>query len=325
MSDTKHDRLIFKIKQELGPDILTALEDPAVVEVALNPDGKLWVERLGQTMAITGQMTAPNAMSLLGSIASSLNTEINVDKPIIEGELILDGSRVEGLIPPLVKSPTFCIRRRASQLFPLSEYEASGMITAEGAQLLRTALRECKNIIIAGGTGSGKTTLGNAILNEITIVEPTQRLVVIEDTVELQCSAENTVMLRTSPAVDMQGLLRATMRLRPDRIIVGEVRGAEALTLLKAWNTGHPGGLATLHANDALAALTRLEQLIAENGAVQLVQQLIAEAVDLIVAIARRSGGRQITQICEVTGFSEGTYQTRQLYTPPLEVVTNVG
>ena len=311
---TQTERLLEKLKQELGDIVLEALADPAVIEVALNPDGKIWVEQAGKLMTVAGAMSTPNAMSLLGTVASSLKTEIHADKPVVEGELILDGSRIEGLIPPVVSAPVFCIRKRASQLFTLDQYEEQGVITAAGTALLKQAVNEHQNILIAGGTGSGKTTFGNALLQEMASHKLAPRIVIIEDTAELQCAADNAVMMQTSRAVNMQGLLRATLRLRPDRIVVGEVRGAEALALLKAWNTGHPGGLATLHANSALAALHRLEQLVAEAGCTQLVQPLIAEAVDLIIAITRHSDGRKVTHIQRLLGWRNEQYDTQLVY-----------
>jgi type IV secretion system protein VirB11 len=165
--------------------------------------------------------------------------------------------------------------------------------------------------LVVGGTGTGKTTLLNAIILVISEVSPEHRVVIIEDTVELQCSSKNVVQLRTSDTVTMQGLLRVTMRLRPDRILVGEVRGAEALALLKAWNTGHPGGLATVHANDASAGLLRIKQLIEEGlqgGKAD--PEVIAEAVGFVVVIKKTSGapGRRISEMVRVLGYKNGEY-----------------
>ncbi len=311
-----HERLRSKLAAELGPEVRLALEDRSVVEVMLNPSGELWVERHGAKMERLGSMTSANALSLLGTVASSLSATITRESPIIEGELILDGSRFEGLIPPVVESPTFAIRRRASAVFPLESYVESGVIAPGEHEALRRHIGERHNILVVGGTGTGKTTLVNALIGEVVRQEPLARIVVIEDTVEIQCSAENRVALRTSPNVTMRDLLRATMRLRPDRILVGEVRGPEALDLLKSWNTGHPGGIATVHANGCTGGLVRLEGLIAEAGVTAGVtagvQQLIAEAVDLVVAIerdARAPAGRRVTEMAAVRGFRDGDYQ----------------
>jgi Flp pilus assembly CpaF family ATPase len=158
--------------------------------------------------------------------------------------------------------------------------------------MIKTAVAERKNILIAGGTGTGKTTLANAVLNEISAISPDHRIVIIEDVLELQCSVKNTVFLRTSANIDQVSLLRATLRLRPDRIVVGEVRDKSALALLKAWNTGHPGGIGTVHANSTGAALVRVGQLIQEAG-VPAAPELISEAVNLVISIRRNSTGRQ--------------------------------
>ncbi|WP_292255030.1 P-type conjugative transfer ATPase TrbB, partial [Mesorhizobium sp.] len=180
------------------------------------------------------------------------------------GELPIGGHRFEGLLPPVVAAPTFTIRRRASRLIPLDDYVAAKIMTEHQASLIRNAITSRMNIVISGGTGSGKTTLANAVIAEIVETAPDDRMVILEDTAEIQCAAENAVALHTSDTIDMGRLLKSTMRLRPDRIIVGEVRDGAALTLLKAWNTGHPGGVTTIHSNTAESALRRLEQLTAE-------------------------------------------------------------
>jgi type IV secretion system protein VirB11 len=162
--------------------------------------------------------------------------------------------------------------------------------------------------LVVGGTQSGKTTLANGLLHELsTAIGSTQRVLMIEETRELRCSVPNHIALRTTETVDMTRLVRTALRLRPDRIIVGEVRGAEALAMLKAWNTGHPGGIATVHANDARAGLIRLEQLVQEAN-VPPQPALIAEAVDLIVVIVRTPTGRKITEIARVHGASASGY-----------------
>ena len=292
-------RLAAKLQAELGSSVLMALKDPQVIEILLNPDGNLYAERLGVGMSSIGTMTAPNALSALGTIADSLSTVINSQEPILEGELILDGSRIEGLIPPVVAAPTFAIRKKASAVFTLAEYVDSAVMTQDQADQIVGAIVQRRNILVAGGTGSGKTTLVNAIIQAITESHPDDRIVLIEDTAEIQCAARNAVQLHTSQQADMQALLRATMRLRPDRILVGEVRGAEALTLLKSWNTGHPGGVATVHANGAGAALVRLEQLVAESGLATDPRPLIEESVDMVIAIEKTRDGRRVSEIYE--------------------------
>ena len=306
--DEKRSRLIRKLRGELGPVVTAALDDPAVVEIVLNPDGRLWVERLGEPMRHAGELSAPNAASLLGTVASSLDTEITRDSPVVEGELILDGSRFEGLLPPVVAAPAFAIRKRASAVIPLAEYVAGGAMEDWQARALEAAVAAKRNVLVAGGTGTGKTTLVNALLDVVATRHREERLVVIEDTVEIQCAAPNVVALCTSSTVGMDALLRATLRLRPDRIVVGEVRGAEALTLLKAWCTGHAGGVGTVHAATGRATLTRLEHLVAESGTAGGVEALIGQAVDLVVVIERTPEGRRVTELLEVRTYADGDY-----------------
>ena len=305
-------RIGEKIRRELGPAVCEALQQSDVVEILLNADGRLWVERLGQPMTPIGRMNPSQAESLMATVAATLHTTITRENPILECELPLDGSRFEALIPPVVAAPVFTIRRRASQVFRLSDYVAAGIMTQEHHQALSQAVNSRQNILVVGGTGSGKTTLANALIAEIVDLAPTDRLAIIEDTAEIQCAAENAVLLRATDTVDMLRLLKATMRLRPDRILVGEVRGPEALSLLKAWNTGHPGGVATIHANSARAGLTRLEQLIAEATQAPM-QTLIAEAVNLVVYMARTPTGRRVEQILSVEAFEGPEYRTRTL------------
>lgn len=311
MSHQSHSlpRLVTKLQNALGDRLCVALDDPSVVEIMLNPDGRLFIERLGHGMSPAGEMTRAAAETVIGSVAHVLNSEVDDDQPIISGELPIGGHRFEGLLPPVVAGPSFTIRRRASRLIPLEDYVSSKSMTPSQASVIRNAVASKLNIVVAGGTGSGKTTLTNAILAEIVAQAPEDRLVVLEDTVEIRCAAENTVCLHTSVSVDMSRLLKSTMRLRPDRIIVGEVRDGAALTLLKAWNTGHPGGVATVHANSARMTLHRLEQLTAE-ASLQPMQSVIGEAVDLIVFMERTPRGKRVAEILHVTRFEGGQYQT---------------
>jgi type IV secretion system protein VirB11 len=293
-----------KLRRELGPVVLQALHDPRVVEVLLNPDGKLWVDVLGEGLQDTGATLAPaQAENLLGTVAALLGTVITAERPLLEGELPLDGSRFQGVLPPVTANPVFAIRKKAVQVFTLDDYVAGGLMTETHARVLRAAVAARRNILVVGGTSSGKTTLANALLAGIADqAGERDRLVILEDTVELQCTAPNTVALRTTETIDLTRLLRATLRLRPDRIIVGEVRGPEALALLKAWNTGHSGGLATVHANSAAAGLLRLEQLIQEAG-VPPQPALIAEAIHLLVAVVKDGGRRWVKDVLAVHGW----------------------
>ncbi len=304
-----HPRLVRKLQDALGDQLCVALEDASVVEIMLNPDGRLFIERLGQGVAEAGIMTPAAAEVVIGSVAHALQSEADDERPIISGELPIGGHRFEGLLPPVVSGPAFTIRRRASRLIPLADYVKSKVMTEAQASAIRSAIDARMNIVISGGTGSGKTTLANAIIAEIVAAAPDDRMVILEDTAEIQCAAENAVSLHTSDTIDMARLLKSTMRLRPDRIIVGEVRDGAALTLLKAWNTGHPGGVTTIHSNTAMSALRRLEQLTAEASQ-QPMQEVIGEAVDLVVSIERTGKGRRVREVIHIEGYRNNHYQT---------------
>lgn len=303
-----HPRLVRKLQEALGDQLCVALDDSTVVEIMLNPDGKLFIERLGHGVAPAGEMSSAAAEMVIGTVAHALQSEVDTEQPIISGELPIGGHRFEGLLPPVVAKPAFTIRRRASRLIPLDDYVRSGVMTEHQASTIRSAISARLNIIISGGTGSGKTTLANAVIDEIVRSAPEDRLVILEDTAEIQCAAENAVLLHTSDTVDMARLLKSTMRMRPDRIVVGEVRDGAALTLLKAWNTGHPGGVATIHSNTAMSALRRLEQLTAEASQ-QPMHEVIGEAVDLVVSIERTPRGRRVRDVIQVERFAGGQYE----------------
>jgi type IV secretion system protein VirB11 len=298
-----HRRSDDALRRALGTYILAALADDRVVEIMLNPSGDLWTDSHTGGMQCIGAIDRVRAMSIVATVAAILGTTVTPDNPILECELPLDGSRFEALIPPVVPAPTFAIRKKAKLIFTLADYVKTGVMTAQQATLIKTAVADRKNILIAGGTGSGKTTLANAVLNEVANMTPDHRIVIIEDVLELQCSVKNTVFLRTAVNIDQVSLLRATLRLRPDRIVVGEVRDKSALALLKAWNTGHPGGIGTVHANSTSAALVRVGQLIQEAG-VPAAPELISEAVNLVISISRNATGRMIDEIAKVINWS---------------------
>lgn len=304
-----HPRLVRKLQDALGDKLCVALNDASVVEIMLNPDGRLFIERLGHGVAEAGVMAPAAAEVVIGSVAHALQSEADDERPIISGELPIGGHRFEGLLPPIVTGPAFTIRRRASRLIPLDDYVTTNAMTGAQALAIRSAIDARMNIVISGGTGSGKTTLANAIIAEIVATSPDDRIVILEDTAEIRCTAENTVSLHTSDTIDMARLLKSTMRLRPDRIIVGEVRDGAALTLLKAWNTGHPGGVTTIHSNNAMSALRRLEQLTAEASQ-QPMQEVIGEAVDLVVSVERTGKGRRVREVIHIEGYRNNLYQT---------------
>ena len=304
-------RLAESLRRQLGPLGCEVLEQPGVFELMLNPDGTLWEDRHGSGMRRIGTMRPEAAESFIGTVASMLRSTVTRENPILECELPDDppfhGARFEALLAPVVQAPAFTIRLRASKLYTLDEYVAQDVMTQRQKAIIEDAVLRRANILIIGGTSTGKTTLTNAVLSYMSEVAAEQRIVILEDTIELQCQSPNAVSLRTSDFVNMQRLLKATMRLRPDRIVVGEVRDGAALSLLKAWNTGHPGGVCTVHANNARAGLVRLEQLIAEVSPTPM-HALIAEAVDLIVSIARTETGRCVREVLAVRGYENGQY-----------------
>ena len=263
-------------------------------------------------------MSAAQAESLISTVAGLLDRVVNDQSPILEAELPLDGSRIEGLLPPVVPSPVFAIRKRAVRVFTFDDYAADGILSADQADMLRGAIVDRQNIVISGGPGSGKTTFANAVLREMEWLAPrTERLVLIEDTYELRCPSPNHVTLHTTDEVTLRDLVRAAIRLRPDRIVIGEVRGAEALDLLKAWNTGNPGGCATVHANSAEDALGRLDQLAQEAG-VPSQQRLVASTVDLVAHMERAGSTRRVRELVSVHGLSpEGEIQVEPIAEPP--------
>jgi type IV secretion system protein VirB11 len=253
-------------------------------------------------------------------VAAHVRREVHDKAPIVSAELPETGERFEGVMPPVAPAPCFAVRKPADVLYRLSDYVAARIMSAQQAQVLATAVRERQNILVVGGTSSGKTTLVNALLAEIADLD--ERVVILEDTRELKCAAADCVALRTKPGVaTLADLVRSTLRLRPDRIIVGEVRGPEALDMLKAWNTGHPGGITTVHANSGPAGLYRLEQLVQE-AVVTVPRNLIVEAIDIVVFLGGRGANRRVETLLEVASLdADGEYVLRPLGRPVLHSV----
>lgn len=296
------------LRSALGPAIAAWLEDPSIVEVMLNPDGRLWIDRLSGGLCDTGEfLAAADGERIVRLVAHHVGAEVHPLSPRVSAELPATGERFEGLLPPVVAAPTFAIRKPAVAVFTLDDYVAAGTMDSEQAAVLRSAVAKRRNILVAGGTSTGKTTLTNALLAEV--AKTADRVVLIEDTRELQCTAPNLVALRTKDGVaSLSDLVRSSLRLRPDRIPIGEVRGAEALDLLKAWGTGHPGGVGTIHAGSAIGALRRLEQLIQE-AVITVPRALIAETINLIAVLSGRGSDRRLAELAEVNGLEpDGDY-----------------
>jgi P-type conjugative transfer ATPase TrbB len=305
------------LRTALGPAVATFLEDATVVEVMLNPDGRLWIDRLSSGLADSGcRMSAADGERIVRLVAHHVGAEVHPGSPRVSAELPETGERFEGLLPPVVAAPAFAIRKPAVAVFTLDDYSIAGVMTFGQVDVLRKAVADRKNILVGGGTSTGKTTLANALLAEI--AHTSDRIVLIEDTRELQCRAPNLVALRTKDGVvSLSDLVRSSLRLRPDRIPIGEVRGAEALDLLKAWGTGHPGGIATIHAGTTLGALRRLEQLIQE-AVITVPRALIAETIDVIAVLQGRGGERRLAELATVDGLdpSTGDYRVLSIAAP---------
>ncbi len=313
------------LKTAMGETVASALADPAVIEIMLNPDGQLWIERHGTGRVNSGKTMLPaEAERVIRLVGSHIGQDVTREFPIVSAELPGGGERFEGVLEPVAVAPSFTIRKPAAVVFTLNDYVKSDIMTVVQAQILRESITTRKSLLIVGGTGSGKTTLANALLHEV--AKTGDRVVILEDTRELQCDAPDKIALRTQAgSVSMADLVRSTLRLRPDRIIVGEVRGGEALDLLKAWNTGHPGGIATVHANSAKDGLNRLEQLISEKSA-RVPRTLIAMAVDVVIGITNTDGQRTVTDILSVISpDGPDGYHCEPLRPQSLKLVTKEG
>ena len=309
------------LRTAFGPTIAAALADPSVIEVMVNPDGKLWIERAAIGRKFTGErLGAAEAERIIRLVAAHVRREVTDKSPIVSAELPETGERFEGVMPPVAAAPCFSVRKPADVLYRLGDYVSARIMSGVQAKALALAVTERKNILVVGGTSSGKTTLVNALLAEVAGLD--ERVIILEDTRELRCPAADCVALRTKPGVaSLADLVRSTLRLRPDRIVVGEVRGPEALDMLKAWNTGHPGGITTVHANSAHAGLYRLEQLVQE-AVVTVPRELIVEAIDIVVFLAGRGPSRRVETILEVMSLdAEAEYVLRPVGLPVLHTV----
>ena len=307
------ERRLEALRHALGATALAALVDPDVVEILANPNGQVILDTIGGGRQLSGVTLSAEARDrVIRLIADYVGEPVLPEDPRLSGVLPQTGERFQGVLPPVSRAPAFSIRKRPARIFTLDDYQAQGILSQEQKQLIETAATERKNILISGGTSSGKTTLANAILALPAFTDT--RTILIEDTPELQCSAWDQVALltrRTPILIGVVDLVRDSLRLRPDRIVVGEMRdGAAALETLKAWNTGHPGGLSTIHANGAHDALLRLEDLTSEV-ATNIPRRAIGQAIDLVIHIARTRDGRRVEDLIHVAGDKDGGYLTR--------------
>jgi type IV secretion system protein VirB11 len=298
-----------------GSVLINALHDPAVIEIMVNADGRLWLERLESGVENTGIIVKSGYVKrLLRSLASLRGLSVSAATPILECELPGYGARVEGILPPISRAPIVAIRKHRSLMYSLEDYRGAGGLSVDQAEALRECIRQRRNIVVCGTSSSGKTTLANALLLEkLRLGSPSQRIVILQDRLEFRWCGENVVSLRTSESADLPRLLRATFHLRPDTIVVGEVRGREALEMLKAWSSGQPGGITTLNANDVGAALSRLNTLVQEAG-VPSQPTLVGEAVDCVVAMHRTATRRVVREVVRVEGYDEvNGYRLREI------------
>ena len=289
------------------------LQDPEVSEIMVNPGGHVFVEYHGVVEKIAGVQLAEKSLQVaIRNVARALGDDVSEERPILDARLP-DGSRVAAVIPPCsIGGTTLTIRKFQSRFFTAAELVRIEAISPCGMRQIQNAIERRENVLISGGTGTGKTTLLNACTAFLPLDD---RVVVIEDTSELRVDMRNVVRFearraqRDLPAVTIRDLLRATLRHRPDRVVVGEVRGGEAYDLLQALNTGHAGSLSTIHANSAVQALGRLASCVMQSG-VDLpyvaVRRMIADCVHLVVHIDRRSGKRTVTELVAVDGYDGG-------------------
>ena len=298
--------------------------DPEISEVMVNASGRIFVERLGRLEELASvQLDKKHLEVAVKNIARRLGDDISEEKPLLDSRLP-DGSRVAAVFSPCsVGGTTLVIRKFHNRWFSIAELVSMNSVTEEVAKLLDAAIAGRKNVLISGGTSTGKTTLLNAVASEIAAEE---RIVLIEDTSEIQLNKPNLVRLEARgerpglPAITIRDLVRMSLRLRPDRIVIGEVRGGEAFDLLQALNTGHSGSLSTVHANSAVQALAKFANYILQSG-VDLpyvaIRGGIAESLNLIVQIERRQGKRLVTEVVSVEGFDHAAdkYELRNLYT----------
>jgi type IV secretion system protein TrbB len=303
------------MRRYLGGGVVAALGDEDVTEIYVNAgDGGVWLDRRSVGRVRSAVVLGEGQIrSFLNAVAHAHRVELTRENPQLQAELpddeLFRQARLQGLIPPLAEAPVFVLRKPATRVFSLDEYVRQGILTPAHRAALAGAVEARANVLVAGGTRSGKTTFVNAVLLEITTLCPRDRVVVLEDTRELQCAARDRLALRTTDEVDLAGLVRLTLRSSPDRIVIGEVRDKAAMQLLDAWSTGHPGGVATVHATDAAGALERLDRLAQRNG-VPSQAHLVAEAVDLVVVIVGGSQPRRVREMVRVRGLDrDGCYE----------------
>lgn len=297
----------------LGSDLCALLNDTSVLEIMLNCDGSLFVEKNGFISKI-GFISSVKAHSVIRTMATIFDTEISYKNSIVSGHMPFFNARFEGVLPPLVKAPSFTIRKHHKDLLTIDTLILKNMLTYNEASFLRKSIKERRSIIVAGATSSGKTTLVNALINEIQSICPNDRIISIEDTPELLITQANHINLFTTDTSDMSLLLKESLRMRPDRIVVGEVRGAEALDLIDAMSTGHKGGLCTVHAGSIDQTLMRLVLLISRHkNAPRFIEPFLVSALDLIVQLENKPT-RHIASIATDLMFNDSIFTYNKIF-----------
>ena len=308
------------LDQLAGPDIAGLLKRDDIMEIYINDDGFLRYISLTEGKRKTSVYLDPNKVrAIIELITGQAGKVVNADIPSISTEIVGYGCRFQGEIPPIVRNPQINIRKKATRIYTFDDYVNDGMLSQFHREFLEKAIAKRKNILVVGGTGTGKTTFLNAVLDAVARISPYHRIISLEDLPELQCPADDysPMFVMQESTVDgvlfnMTRLLADCMRRSPDRIVIGEVRDGAAYTMLKAWNTGHPGGASTVHADTASSGLDRIESLALEDANapknISVLRKLIGEAIDVVVSIVHvplEDGrtGRKIHEMIEVGGY----------------------
>ncbi len=303
LPEEQRSRLLEKLTREIRGPMQAALQNSDVIELVCNADGAVWrLTRQGGWEEID-TISPAKADSILSTVAALTDNIINHDSPQIQCAFPLDGSRLQGLAPPAVPSPIFDIRKHSTHIFSIEEYIRDQILTREQADIISKAVVERQNILIAGGTCSGKTTLAKTIIELArTSGNPGERYVIIEDTIELHCNAKNIVHIHATSREMLSRFTQSAMRLRPDRVIIGEVRGREAYDLMYLLNSGHPGSFTTIHANSSRLALHKFLMLARESGE-DVHPKRVVECFDIVISIRRTEQGLRVDDVAEVVDY----------------------
>jgi P-type conjugative transfer ATPase TrbB len=317
MQSSGEQRIIEKLMRDMS-ELTTYLHDEDVNEVMLNSNSQLWIDSTAKGMFFAGFMENARAQSIIYGVAGLMGSVISTKEPLLEVELPnaggLKGERFTAQLPPVVARPSFTIRKKSTRIYTLADYIATGRLLPSEGKIIKDWIHTRKNIIVAGSPGSGKTTFINALIQEAVASNPCERFILLEDVCELQCAGDNQLSFFTSSTVSMSDLLYTALRSRPDRILVGEVRGPEAHDMLKAWNTGCSGGIGTLHANGTQEAIQRVIDLSMEGGLHHPPLSLIRQTLNAIIFVTRQgSKSGFISDLAEVVGYRDGQFQLHSL------------